>query len=203
MSKVTIISACEHREDKDFEPMSRRLVYSIRTNGGKYKDSDIIMWHSEDAAPSTETKAWLVDAGCIVVAGQPLNARSIKGDCEPIGNKIMAANTPVSTEYSLWIDTDMYVLDTALFEALLDRTVDVAAVGTEYAFHRWARMDLPDEDRSWAKFYALAGIDPPSADPKLIAEPLLLVTLTSDNDVRNAAILPTAALIAPNKVALI
>ncbi len=162
MSKVTIISACEHREDKDFEPMSRRLVHSIRTNGGKYKNTDIVMWHAQEASPSAETKAWLVDAGCTVVAGEPLNARSVEGDCEPIGNKIMAANTPVSTEYSLWIDTDMYVLDTVRFEALLDKTVDVAAVGTEYSYHRWARLDLPDEDRSWAKFYALAGVDPPS-----------------------------------------
>jgi hypothetical protein len=161
MDRVTIISACEHREDKDFEPMARRLVYSIRTNGGKYKDAPITMWHCQEAAPSAETKAWLVDEGCTVVGGEPLNARSIEGDCEPIGNKIMAANTPVSTEYSLWIDTDMYVLDTAMFETLLDKTVDVAAAGTEYGFHRWARLDLPDEDRSWAKFYALAGVEPP------------------------------------------
>ena len=161
-NEVTIISACEHREDKDFEPMAKRLVYSIRTNGGKYKDVPIIMWHCQEAAPSAETKVWLVDHGCTVVGGEPLDARSVEGDVEPIGNKIMAANTPVSTDYSLWIDTDMYVLDTALFEALLDRTVDVAAAGTEYSYHRWARLDLPDEDRSWAKFYALAGVDPPS-----------------------------------------
>jgi hypothetical protein len=163
MNEITIISACEHRGEKDFEPMARRLVYSIRTNGGKYKDVPVVMWHSKDAAPSAETQAWLVAHGCTVVEGEPLNAQAAGGGgVELVGNKIMAANTPVSTEYSLWMDTDMYVLDTELFEALLDRTVDVAAVGQEYSYHRWARLDLPDEDRSWSKFYALAGIDPPS-----------------------------------------
>ncbi len=161
MNDVTIISTCEHREEKDFEPMARRLVHSIRTNGGKYKDVDIVMWHSNEAVPSDETKTWLSNAGCSVVEGEPLNARSVEGDIEPIGNKIMAANTPVSTEYSLWMDSDMYVLDPLRFEALLDKTVDVAACGTEFSYHRWARMDLPDEDRSWARFYALAKVEPP------------------------------------------
>ena len=123
------------------------------------------MWHCNEAVPSDETKSRLSDAGCTVVEGEPLNAPAAVGDeggCEPIGNKIMAINTPVPTEYSLWIDADMYVLDPSRFEALLDKTVDVAACGTEFAFHRWARLDSPEEDRSWAKFYELAGIDPPS-----------------------------------------
>jgi hypothetical protein len=164
-NEVTIISTCEKRENKDFETMSKRLVHSIRTNGGKYKDVDIVMWHCDEAVPSDETKSRLSDTGCTVVEGKPFNALAIEGGeggCEPVGNKIMAVNTPVSTEYSLWMDADMYVLDTSRFEALLDMTVDVAAAGAENTFHRWARLDSPEEDRSWAKFYELAGIDPPS-----------------------------------------
>jgi hypothetical protein len=157
-NKVTIISGCEFRKQdahsKNYEPMSKRLVHSIRTNGGRYKDVDIIMWHAENAAPSAETQAWLVDASCTVVGGEPLG-----GGCEPVGNKIIAAGTPVSTEYSLWMDSDMYVLDAPMFEVLLDRTVDVAAVGPEYGFQRWAG---PTDDHIWQQFYALAGVDPPS-----------------------------------------
>ena len=164
MNDVTIISTCEKRENQDYETMARRLVHSIRTNGGKYKNVDIIMWHSNEAVPSDATKSWLFNAGCAVVEGEPLNALAIGGEggCEPVGNKIMAVNTPVSTKYSLWVDADMYVLDSLRFESLLDRTVDVAACGTEYTFHRWARLDSPAEDRSWAKFYELAEVEPPS-----------------------------------------
>jgi hypothetical protein len=158
MSKVTIVSGCERREvnmlHKNYEPMSKRLVYSIRTNGGKYKDVNIVMWHAEGCAPSTETKAWLRDTGCEVVAGEPLG-----GNCEPVGNKIAAACTPVSTEYSLWIDSDMYVLNTSLFEQLLDKTVDVAAVGPEREFQRWASSK---DAATWEKFYKLVGVAPPT-----------------------------------------
>ncbi len=157
-NKVTIISGCEHRKvdvySKNYEPMARRLVHSIRNNGGKYKDVNIIMWYAKEHAPSAKTQAWLVDAGCTVVGGEPLG-----GGCEPVGNKIVAANTSVSTEYSLWMDSDMYVLNTLMFEALLDRTVDIAAVGPEYGFQRWAG---PDYVSTWEKFYALAGVDVPS-----------------------------------------
>lgn len=158
MHKVTIISGCERRKvnqfHKNYEPMAKRLVYSIRTNGGKYKDVPIVMWHSEDAAPSAETQMWLVDHGCSVVAGKPLGA-----GCEPVGNKIIAAGTPVATEYSLWMDSDMYVLDTLLFETLLDKIVDVTAVGPEYGFQRWA---CPEDVPIWNQMYELAGVSPPT-----------------------------------------
>lgn len=157
-NSVTIISGCERREvnvhHKNYEPLARRLVHSIRTNGGKYKDVDIVMWHAEEFAPSVETQEWLTNAGCTVIAGEPLGH-----GCEPVGNKIVAANTPVSTEYSLWIDSDMYVLDTQLFEALLDRTVDVAAVGPEYGFQGWAG---PKDVPIWNQFYELLGVEPPT-----------------------------------------
>jgi hypothetical protein len=152
-NEVTVISACEHREDKDFEPMSKRLVYSIRTNGGKYKDVPIVMWHSSEAAPSAETQTWLIDKGCTVVEGQPLG-----NGCEIIGNKIVAASTPVLTDFVLWIDTDMYILDTDKFETLLDKQVDVAAVGPERATQRWAGSE---HEHIWKQFYEYVGVTPP------------------------------------------
>ncbi len=156
--KVTIISSCEFRKkdvySKNYEPMARRLVHSIRTNGGKHKDARIIMWHSEGASPSPETTSWLTDQGCDVVSGQPLGH-----NCEPVGNKIMAVNTPADTEFSLWVDTDMYLLDTSRFEELLDTDFDVSACGSNNAHHRWASSEY---DRHWSQFYELAGVDAPT-----------------------------------------
>jgi len=99
------------------------------------------MYHSRGARPSDETIDWLSSNGCTVVEGEELGH-----NCEPVGNKIVAVNTPVETDYSLWIDTDMYVLDTPMFEALLDREVDVAAVGPEYGFQGWAG---PEDVSTW------------------------------------------------------
>ncbi len=152
-NEVTIISACEHREDKDFEPMAKSLVHSIRTNGGKYKDVPIVMWHSPGAAPSEDTKGWLGNAGCTVVKGEPLG-----NGCEVIGNKIIATSTPVSTEYAMWMDTDMYVMNAENFEVLLDKQVDIAAVGPERAIQRWAG---PDHEHIWKQFYEYVGVTPP------------------------------------------
>jgi hypothetical protein len=155
--KVTIISSCEFRKkdihSKNYEPMAKRLVHSIRTNGGKYKDSPIIMWHSEGASPSPETIKWLESRGCDVVSGQPLGH-----NCEPVGNKIMAVNTPIDTEFGLWIDTDMYLLDPVRFEELLDNDFDLSAPGQNNVTHRWAG---PEYDRHWAQFYELAGVEAP------------------------------------------
>lgn len=155
--RVTIISSCEFRKkdvySKNYEPMAKRLVHSIRTNGGKYKDVNIIMWHSTDAAPSAETYRFLLDAGCSVVEGEQL------GDgCEPVGNKIVACNSPSWTEYSLWVDSDMYVLNPALFENLIDKDVDMAATGSEYKHHRWGRLS---DGHIWKQLYLLAEVDAP------------------------------------------
>ncbi|MBD3260639.1 MAG: hypothetical protein GF334_03010 [Candidatus Altiarchaeales archaeon] len=156
--KLTIISSCEFREknnySKNYEPMSRRLVHSIRTNGGKYKDCRIVMWYSEEAAPSLETTDWLIEHGCDVIGG-----KSLGHNCEPVGNKIMAVNTPVDTEFSLWIDTDMYLLDPVRFEELLEADFDVSACGSNNAHHRWASLEYAEH---WAQFYELAGVDAPA-----------------------------------------
>jgi len=152
-NKVTIISACEKRPDPDFEPMAKRLVYSIRTNGGRYKDVPIVMWYARDHSPSQITQDWLTNAGCKVVGGEPLG-----NGCERVGNKIIAASTPVSTEFALWIDTDMYVLDTEKFEALLDKQVDIAAVGPEREFQRWAGSE---HVHIWKQLYEHVGVTPP------------------------------------------
>ena len=155
--RVTMISTCEFRQkdlhSKNYEPMAKRLVHSIRTNGGKYKDATVIMYHSSEAPPSLETQGWLRDNGCVVVMGGP---SLIPG--EPVGNKIDACCSPLTTEYGLGMDSDMYVLDTGLFESLIDKNVDVAATGSEYGYHRWGRLaDGP----IWEQLYALAGVRAP------------------------------------------
>jgi len=155
--RVTIISTCERREknlySKNYEPMSKRLVHSIRTNGGRYSDSLIVMYHSHGAAPSEETQRWLIDHGCTVVEGG-----SDLIPEEPVGNKIDACNVPLITQYGLWMDSDMYLLDTEGFEALVEKDVDVAATGSAYGHHRWGRLS---DGPIWRKLYHLAGVDVP------------------------------------------
>lgn len=157
MDRLTIISTCERREksvhSKNYEPMSKRLVHSIRTNGGKYRDALVVMYHAYGAAPSEETQKWLIDNGCVVVGG---GSDLIPG--EPVGNKIDACNVPFTSEYGLWMDSDMYLLDSARFEALMEKDVDVAATGSEYGHHRWGRLS---DGPTWEKLYHLAGVDAP------------------------------------------
>ncbi len=111
------------------------------------------MYHSEGARPSDGTLAWLSSNGCTVIAG---GADLIPG--EPVGNKINACNVPLTTEYGLWMDSDMYVLDTELFEDLIDLEVDVAATGSEYGYHRWGRLS---DGPIWEQLYVLAGVGAP------------------------------------------
>ncbi len=157
--RVTIISTCEFRRrsldvnSKNYEPMAKRLVHSIRTNGGKYKDATVIMYYSSEAAPSEETQSWLRENGCVVVGG---GTSLIPG--EPVGNKIDACCSPFTTEYGLWMDSDMYVLDTSLFESLIEKNLDVAATGSEYGHHRWGRLS---DGPIWEQLYALAGVSAP------------------------------------------
>jgi hypothetical protein len=156
--RVTIISTCEQRQkdlhSKNYEPMAKRLVHSIRTNGGKYKDAPVVMYHSSEAVPSDATCRWLADNGCVVVGG---GSSLIPG--EPVGNKIDACCSTLSTDYGLWMDSDMYVLDTGLFEDLVDKDVEAAATGSEYGHHRWGRLsDAP----IWEQLYFLAGVDAPA-----------------------------------------
>jgi hypothetical protein len=109
------------------------------------------MWYSPEAAPSNKTVSILVDQlGCRVVCGETLLPE------DPIANKIEAMCVPVDTPYSLWMDTDTYVLNTDRFMRLFDCNVDVAASGQSYHYQRWATFhDIP----KWRLLYHLAGIE--------------------------------------------
>lgn len=158
--RVTIISTCEFRSperdpnSKNYEPMSKRLVYSVRKNGGRYSNSPILMYHARGTAPSRDTRSWLKDNGCTVIEGPE---DLISG--EPVGNKIQACCMPFSTEFGLFMDSDMYVLDTRLFEILMEKDVDVAATGSEYSHHRWGRLE---DAHLWSKLYEIAEVEPPN-----------------------------------------
>lgn len=157
--RTTIISSCESLRDgpdylKSYEKKSVRLAYSIRNNGGKYKNLPIVMWHAADAPPSEEVKSKLEGMGCIVVEGETLLEE------EPIANKIVASSTKVGTEFSLWLDSDIYLLDSEGFESLVELDVDFAAVGSARAQHRWASFDYLDR---WEEMYGLVGVNKPES----------------------------------------
>jgi len=155
--RLTVISCCESLRgygmyNKSYEKKSLRLVHSLRTNGGKYKDSHVVMWYSKEAPPSEETKMALSNLGCTLVEGETLIPE------DPVANKIEACCIPVGSEYALWMDSDMYILDTHKFESLVELEVDVAAVGAEFDHHRWARKS---DDALWSELYTLAGVAAP------------------------------------------
>ena len=155
--KVTIVSSCESKRggfvhNKEYGDKAVRLAYSIRTNGGKYKDSDIIMWYADDAAPGSHIIHKLQRLGCKVVCGTTYL------EDEPIANKIEASCIDVDSEYVLWMDSDMYVLDAAGFEQLFSCGTDFAAVTSAFGHHKWATFD---DMGTWRSFYELLGIAPP------------------------------------------
>jgi len=149
MDNLTIITSCESKPDghKDYAEMAVRLAYSVRKNGGKAKDVPIVMWYGEDLPPSADKRAILEGFGCKLVAGK------VRYPDKRLFNKVTAMATPVDTEYSLWVDTDIYVLKD--FSGMLEGTPDISASPTNYCFHRWANFkDKP----KWDEFYRSAGM---------------------------------------------
>lgn len=158
MDRITIVSSCEAVRgtavyNKDYEKKAIRLVHSIRENGGKYKDANIVMWYAGEVAPSHNTFVRLKDMGCVLVEGETYIPE------DPVANKMTACCVPNDSKYTMWMDSDMYVLGTTEFESLIELNTDFAAVSTEYSFHRWASSE---EDASWAELYKLAGVDKPT-----------------------------------------
>lgn len=153
MKTVTIVSCCDGRReggDKDYEAAAIRLARSIRCNGGYYKDSDIAFWMDIDNQPAEETKRQLVGYGCELHYGK------VPIEWQPMSSKIAACCLNFNTDYTIWMDTDIYVLDD--FSALLDLDTDVAVSPTTRSHHRWAREeDIPLLDVLYKHF----GLDRP------------------------------------------
>ena len=68
---VTVISAFNAKKyvKKDYESCALRLAYSIRKNGGKYKDIPIIFWVEKEASAHVTVLNKLSDLGCKVFFG--------------------------------------------------------------------------------------------------------------------------------------
>lgn len=153
----SIISVCEGKRNvyphaKTYEDKAIRLVYSLRKNGGACKDFPVYMWYGEDVPPSKNTIDLLSSLGCTLISGKCRKPQT------PVHNKVAAClDIRPETEYSLWMDTDMYVLGD--FSDIFTSSPDVAASPTNYCYHRWARFS--DKDK-WDEFYRSAGIENPN-----------------------------------------
>ena len=152
----TIISSCESKRgtykfSKSFENKSVRLAKSIRKNGGRLSDVPILMWYGEDAPPSKETQKKLIDFGC----------KLVQEKCEytkdPLFAKVSACKIPIDTDFGVWMDSDIFVLDDLY--PLLDGDFDVSASPTDFVHHKWANTD--DEDR-WRQLYRINNVEMPN-----------------------------------------
>lgn len=161
INKCTIITVCEEKRpeketNKNYTDKAIRLVRSLRKYGGACKDFPVNVWVSSDKCPQEDVLNSLSMLGCSFTYG----------DCEclehPVFNKISAMNTPVDTEYALWLDTDIMILKD--FSEVLDLyAAEVSAPDVCYSYHTWASEK--DND-TWEKMYSLVGVDWPG--PKII-----------------------------------
>jgi len=148
-----IVSVCEgprsvYPHAKNYEEHAIRLAYSIRRNGGKCKDFPIYLWYGEDCPPKKETVVALEALGCTLIAGV------CKHPEMPVWNKIAACrDAPQTTEYLLWLDSDIYVLGD--FSSLFDGFPDVAASPSTNHLNNWTH---PKQKAVWQQFYALSGV---------------------------------------------
>ena len=174
MKTVTVVSCCDGRRegsDKDYEAASIRLARSIRMNGGCCKGCGIAFWIDADNQPAEWKKKRLLGLGCELYYGmEPI-------EWQPISKKIAACCLNFDTDYTIWMDTDIYVLKD--FSALVDTDADVSVSPTTRSHHRWAREeDIPllnalfnlfglrmpvikietHEDRGLGNFYYCSGL---------------------------------------------
>lgn len=153
MKTVTVVSCCDGRSQgggKDYEAAAVRLARSIRVNGGHCKGCNIAFWMDADNQPTEETKRQLVNYDCKLYYGKaPI-------DGQQMSKKIAACCLDFDTDYTVWMDTDIYVLKD--FSALLDMDTDVAVSPTTRSHHRWAREeDIPLLDN----YYTYLGLKRP------------------------------------------
>lgn len=154
MKTFTVVSICESARgnlyQKDYESMAVRLAKSIRNNGGECSDCDIVFWHDWHYPPSDKTVRKLKLYDCKFVAGEtPIKEL-------PLSNKIAACSLHFDTDYTLWMDTDMYVLKD--FSALFETDKDILVTPVSYSTSQWAREeDIP----LWDEYYNHFGLQRP------------------------------------------
>jgi hypothetical protein len=144
MKSITVVSSCEGKRPgvenaKDYSVGAIRLINSLRKNGGMFKDATVLMWHSEELAPSPEQQEKLKDLGCTLVPGRNDSGNILHSKVQAISDCAKVADT----DYLLWLDSDMLVVGE--LDVLVDYMgVDFAATATEFNHHRLANEeDLP------------------------------------------------------------
>ncbi len=155
MKSYTIFSTCEaertaYAHPKSYEHSAVRLARSIRTNGGKYNNVKIKMWYGEDVPPSNNTIVKLKDLGCDLHQGRCLFSRY------PLYNKVEACGMEFDTDYAVWMDSDIYVLDD--LSDLLETDKDVLVSPDQKSIHRWSRTT---ENAKWQQIYKKLDVPEP------------------------------------------
>lgn len=160
MKTCTIVSVCEamryaQPNPKDYETMSVRLARSIRNNGGRLKDCDIVMWYGEDVPPKKEIADKLRGYGCRLVSG------TCAIPTDPTSNQFTASNVKCNTDYVMWVDCDSYV--NGDLGGLMEIGSDVSMIPDHRAGHTWASSEWDD---NWDLFYKYFNVEKP---PKILS----------------------------------
>ncbi len=158
--KLTIISSFNRphsKSNKDYEKCARRFAWSIRNNGGKCSNCDIMFWCDEEQVPSIETIDFLKNLGCKfmygeVVLKEPTSFGSWTSKLYCIEQCYF------DTEFGVFIDIDYYC--NGDFSALFEQDFDVAASAMNFS-HNFAAS--PERDiRMWEQYYTYFGMSRPT-----------------------------------------
>jgi hypothetical protein len=135
MKTCTVISNVDglraDRPGTDYGIWAIRLARSIRANGGRSKDIGILFWYSRNNPPSQSIQKALLDLDCTLAGGQ-LDLVD-KG----IFSKLSACQLQFQTDYTMYIDTDSYVMGD--FTDVFQIDTDLAFVPPQWSEERWAR----------------------------------------------------------------
>lgn len=145
METLTIVSACEESRgavnQKNYIEQAIRLVYSLRKNGGVYKDAKVVFCYGKDYKPSDEICEYLSKQNCEFV-----EVEMIDNDYFP-SIKVSACSLSFQTDYAMWIDTDVYIRKdfSEIIEFMFFNDIDIAVSPVSFAHHRWARKEDAEE----------------------------------------------------------
>jgi hypothetical protein len=118
---------------KDYEACAIRLAKSIRKNGGSCKDIPIVFWYPRSNKPSEETINTLLFNGCTVIGDK------CSIDDDALYCKISACKNELKSDYTLYLDTDSYVMGD--FSRIFDINTDVSLMPAQWSYEGYCREE--------------------------------------------------------------
>lgn len=144
----------DFHQDKNYGVCAIRLARSLRANGGKCKDMDLVFWHPNNNVPPDRILNELKSLGCRIVGMEvPVStddisvrlgiggiAKDHKSYCDSIFCTLGACKLEFPTDYTLFLNVDCYV--TGDFSGIFENIdTDMAVMPAQWSYEMWCREE--------------------------------------------------------------